>query len=201
MDIYIALFSASVALAGFVAVILVFRYQTIDTYVDNRKSILRSLLGHQIQADPHIEVEIQEIGKHRNADDPQLFQQFNSFAVDRFVEEILEYRKRRTRIVSCGLTSITIWGILSLFYLSIIYLLHSTAFCATMTGILSSGLCKFVFGHIMVGMSIVLFGLSMIFTLCFIVFSLSLKREKRRGQQISTSAPSRLSNSEAKKLH
>jgi hypothetical protein len=42
-DIYISLFSASVTLAGFIAVFLVFRYTTIDSYVDDAKATLRKL--------------------------------------------------------------------------------------------------------------------------------------------------------------
>jgi hypothetical protein len=63
MDIYASLFSASIALAGFIAVFLVFRYNAIDTRVDSRKVILRSLLEDQIKTNPYIAVIIQEIGK------------------------------------------------------------------------------------------------------------------------------------------
>jgi hypothetical protein len=63
MDIYTSLFSASIALGGFIAVFLVFRYNAIDTRVDNRKAILRSLLEDQIKINPYITVIIQDIGK------------------------------------------------------------------------------------------------------------------------------------------
>jgi hypothetical protein len=63
MGIYSSLFSASITLAGFIAVFLVFRYRQIDTYVDSRKDILRSLLKDKIKESSYVEVEIQEIGK------------------------------------------------------------------------------------------------------------------------------------------
>ena len=145
------LFSASVALAGFIAVFLVFRYQTIDTYVDNRKPVLRSLLENEIRSDPSIVVKIQDIGKDPQVDEAE-FSRFNSEEVTKFVNDILILRKRRHLTVYLGLASIIIWGALSLFYLLGSYYII-TNHCATM-----------------------LFGIAMIFTLWFIIFSFYTKR-------------------------
>jgi len=96
MDFYLNLFSASIAMAGFIAVFLVFRYQTIDIYVDNRKKVLRSLLKKEIKDNPYIAVEVQDIGKKPEVDYIKLFLQFtnktNKNAVSRFVDDILKFR-------------------------------------------------------------------------------------------------------------
>ncbi len=47
-NLFFNLFMASVTLAGFISIFLVFRYQTIDTYVDNRKPVIRELLKSEI---------------------------------------------------------------------------------------------------------------------------------------------------------
>lgn len=152
MDIYINLFSASIALAGFIAVFLVFRYQTIDTYVDNRKPILRSLLESQIRRDAYIAVRIQDIGKKDPKEDTEFFHRFNKPSVNKFVDDILDLRKRRNYTRNFGLGCISFWGILSLVYLAQYYI------CCSAT----------IF-------SIVLFGLSMGLTLWFIFFSFRAK--------------------------
>ncbi|MBA7713538.1 hypothetical protein ES703_122541 [subsurface metagenome] len=166
MDICIHLFSASVALAGFIAVFMVFRYRTMDTYVDARKDILiSSLLKGEIEKAPYIAVRIEDIGKDPKGNDARFFhQQFNNQAVDSFVNNILAYRSLRKLIVCLGLWSIGIWGVLSLVYL-IIYaigpcLFSSISCSATLTGI-----------------SIGLFTSSMVFTLCFVFISLLKKPE------------------------
>jgi len=155
MDIYTNLFSASIALAGFTAVFLVFRYQTIDTYVDNRKPLLRSLLETQIHRDPYIAVRIQDIGKNPKVDDAKFFSQFNNPAVNKFVSDILDLRKRRNYTRNFGLACISFWGVLSLFYL-----VQYRIYCPATI------------------ISIVLFGLSVILTLWFIFFSLFIKRSE-----------------------
>jgi len=130
MDFYLNLFSASIAMAGFIAVFLVFRYQTIDIYVDNRKKVLRSLLKKEIKDNPYIAVEVQDIGKKPEVDYIKLFLQFtnktNKNAVSRFVDDILKFRRRRTCTVYLGLSSIVIWALLSLYYLILPYVFNST---------------------------------------------------------------------------
>ncbi len=148
MDIYINLFSASVALAGFIAVFLVFRHQVIDTYVDNRKPILRILLESQIKIDKYLAVRIQNIGKEDPKADIKFFSNFNDKAVNVFVDDILKLREKRTQTVNLGVASILSWAILSLVYLAQYYF----------------GICSSI--------TIVFFGLSMILTLIFIIFSL-----------------------------
>ena len=165
MNIYVSLFSASITLAGFIAVFLIFRYRQIDTYVDTRKSRIRSLLEKKIKKDPSIDVKIENIGKNPQDNDAEYFSQFNKEieAVATFVNDILEYRRMRDSTVCRGLWSIGIWGVLSLIYL-IIYaigpcLFSSIRCCATVIGI-----------------SIGFFVSSMVFTLYFVFKTLLAKR-------------------------
>jgi hypothetical protein len=179
MNICIELFSASIALAGFIAVFLVFRYKTIDTYVDNRKAILRSLLKDQIEKAPCIAVIIQEIGKKPQENDACSFCELinkelakekagelanqTKKAVITFFNDILEYRRMRKRTVCRGLTSIVIWGALSLIYLLIYAIgpcLFNSISCSAMV----------------IGISIGFFISSMVFTLYFVSKSLCAKR-------------------------
>jgi len=159
MGIYSSLFSASITLAGFIAVFLVFRYRQIDTYVDSRKDILRSLLKDKIKESSYVEVEIQEIGKeYSDWCYVELFSRFKNNTVTVFVKHILAYRKMRDNIVSIGLASISIWALLA-----VICLIGRYPFC-----IFS---CFMTVPHIIIG-----FIISMIFTLFFICFSLRAKR-------------------------
>jgi hypothetical protein len=169
MDILISLFSASVALAGFIAVFLVFRYRQIDTYVDSRKATIRSLLENDIKNDSKkgdslIDIMIQDIGKNPQVDYIAFFRKFNKAAVDTFVNHIHAYRRLRKLTVWLGLTSIVTWGTLSLVYL-IIYAIRPCLF--------SSIRCSVT----LIGISIGLFISSMIFTLCFVFISLLKKPE------------------------
>jgi|GEM_PF-1902669 len=115
MEVWYNLFSASITMAGFIAVFIVFRYQTIDTYVDERKSILRSLLANEINNDRSILVKIQDIGKRPGAEDRDCFSGFHDERVDRFVNDILLHRASRVRTVRIGLRSIIAWIFLSFF--------------------------------------------------------------------------------------
>jgi len=165
MDIYASLFSASITLAGFIAVFLVFRYRQIDTYVDSRKNILRSLLKNEIKEDSYIEEKIQEIGKEH--DYPYYVELFKESkenkTVNVFVNHIFQYRKLRKRIVCLGLGSIFAWGLLSLVFL----LIHVISPC-----LFNNAWCS----GMMVGISACLFIISMIFTLFFVSYSLCAKR-------------------------
>lgn len=180
MDIYASLFSASIALLGFIAVFLVFRYKTIDTYADDRKATLRSLLEDQIKTDPYIVVIIQNIGKKQGAKDACSFFQLikerlakerladkedldkkpkTKEAVKEFFDAIIAYRTIRNHAVCRGLTSIFIWGVLSLIYL----LIHVMGPC------LFDNIRCF---DILLGIMVCLFIVSMIFTLYFVYKSL-----------------------------
>jgi hypothetical protein len=166
MNIYLSLFQASITLAGFIAVFLVFRYRQIDTYVDSRKDILRSLLKNEIKNNSYIEVEIQEIGKeHDHSYYEELFKEntVKENTVNVFVNHIFQYRKLRKCIVRLGLGSISAWGLLSLVFL----LIHVISPC-----LFNNTWCS----GIMVGISICLFIISMIFTLFFVCYSLCAKR-------------------------
>ena len=181
MGIYASLFSASITLAGFIAVFLVFRYRQIDTYVDARKDILISLLKEKIKKDPYIAAIIQDIGKKHETEDVRSF--FNCInkrlvpinkelvylnkqtkeAVTELVNHILAYRRMRDEIVYLGLTSIGFWGGLSLFNL-IGYFISPCPF--------SSISCS----NTVTGISIRFFIDSMVLTLCFVFYSLLAKR-------------------------
>lgn len=114
---YELLFSASIALSGFTVVFLVFRYQIIDIYVDSRKNILRELLKREIMKDSCIQVKIQDIGKYSKEDDIKYFSRFNKKAVNKFVDDVLRFRRRRKNTLIFGLILISAWGILSLIYI------------------------------------------------------------------------------------
>jgi hypothetical protein len=174
MDIYASLFSASIALAGFIAVFLVFRYRTIDTYVDNGKARIRSILEEQIRNDPRIDVIVQDIGKketqandvrsfhnliNREVTDKELANKTKD-AVTKFVENIHTWRRLRNRIVYLGLTSIVLWIVLSVICLIGPCPCPFSSFkcCATVSLILTG------------------FVSSMVLTLCFVFYSLLAKR-------------------------
>lgn len=67
--IYSILFQASIALAGFIAIFIVFSHQTLDNRVDHRKDILISLLNDKIIIAPYIAVIIQNMNEE--AKDPK----------------------------------------------------------------------------------------------------------------------------------
>lgn len=178
IEIYNSLFQASIALAGFIAIFIVFSYQTIDNRVDHRKDILRSLLCDQIKKVPYIAVRIQNIGTDPGAQDANaLCGRINKDLIDE-KEKILDpktkkavkelagdihgYRRLRNLIVYFGITSIFIWSILSLKYL----------FVLAVSSCLFNRICC---SEIVVWISIVLFTLSMLLTLIFIIISLIAK--------------------------
>jgi len=155
MDIFLAHFVASITIAGFIAVFLVFRYQTIDSYVDTRKPLLRSLLNENVLLDPQITLKIQDIGKGAEADETTYFDQFQNQAVIRLVTDIWSLRRLRTKTVTFGLLSIGLWAGLSVFYVVNAQWVASTSR-----------------EEEMIITSIVLFTLSLVFTGYFISVSL-----------------------------
>lgn len=150
--IYGYLFSASVAMAGFTALFLVFRYQILDTYVDNRKYIIRLLLKREIISNPWLQVKIQNIGKDPREDDIEYFNQLNKSAVNWFVNDILKKRNFRNCVIKFGRLLIFLWGTLSLIYI-FQYFVHS---------------CHYI--------TIILFFLLMILTLVYIFWTFLKKR-------------------------
>jgi uncharacterized membrane protein len=202
MDIYASLFSASIALAGFIAVFLVFRYNTMDNRADIRKSRIRSLLKEEFKNDPFIDVKVQDIGKESEEEDVCYFCEKLTNkeelanraknAVKRFVEDIHAYKRLRDLIVWLGLACISIWGALSLFYLIIhaISPCHFSGISCSMTlaeisvgFFISSGLLPLIYvisslsnsiscSAMVIGISIGLFIKSMALTLCFVWIAL-----------------------------
>ncbi|OGN91278.1 MAG: hypothetical protein A2Z75_00990 [Chloroflexi bacterium RBG_13_50_10] len=178
MNVCSSLFSASVTLAGFIAVFLVFRYRQIDTYVDSAKDVLRSLLKNQIETAPHIAVIIQEIGKKPKLRDDNYFWKLINLkltaeeevktkkkkqVIKWFFNCILGWRKLRNRIIWLGLASIFFWVILSSFYI-----IHAISPC--LFNCLS---CSKTVSGISIG-----FFASMLLTLSFVFYSLLAKRPK-----------------------
>ena len=183
MDIYMSLFSASVTLAGFVAVFLVFRYKTIDTYVDSAKDVLRSLLKDLIDEAPCILVIIQEIGKTPKESDPyfiwelinkelakkrRMEKRLNTCqtkeAAIKFFRLILAWRRSRDIINCLGLSSIVMWGVLSLAYL----IIRVSGPC-----LFSNIRCS---ATVILSFSVFFFVIFMGFTLYFVFYSLRAKR-------------------------
>jgi len=119
-ETYIALFSVSITMAGLIAVFVVFRYQIIDNYVDNWKSVLRKLLKKNIEKekDGTTLLRIQNIGKDKNIiqDDIQYFKQLNEKSVE-LVNDILRVRNDRDNIRKYGFRIIVTWASLALLYL------------------------------------------------------------------------------------
>ncbi|MEA3312694.1 MAG: hypothetical protein U9Q76_10805 [candidate division WOR-3 bacterium] len=117
MDVYINLFLVAVSLAGFIAVFLIFQYTKIDTYVDNRKSVLRKMLETEAERNSTIYLFIQDIGKKPKVDYLKFFSRFKKAGVTKFVNDILKFRKRRKYSVRMGLISIISWASLAMAFL------------------------------------------------------------------------------------
>ena len=62
-DILLFLAESSITLFGFVSIFFIFRYQRIDTYIDNRKPALRLMLQKRIERDASILMRIETIGQ------------------------------------------------------------------------------------------------------------------------------------------
>ena len=113
MTDYLYLMQVSFAVAGFLAVFLVFRYQTIDTYADNRKEALRVIVD--IRTNPERAEWIQQIGKSKNHDTDLINLSIPS--VKTFIDKIHELRQTRKSLVSRGNSAILTWAILAAIYL------------------------------------------------------------------------------------
>lgn len=59
---------ACITLLGFVSIFFIFRYKSIDSYIDNRRTVLRSLLKEDAKKNHSIEVRIQTVGRNQDKD-------------------------------------------------------------------------------------------------------------------------------------
>ena len=128
MPSFETLFIASVSLLGFISLFIIFRYRTIDTYIDNRKNALRLLLATEIQIKPIITVYIQSIGKIKKETKKltNLVKNPNKKnTVKIFANQIRDFRAKRERTISLGLISIILWAYLSV---SSLFNIHSKIF-------------------------------------------------------------------------
>ena len=113
------LLMASISLLGFVSVFVVFRYRTIDIYVDNKKYALRSLLNKEIEIEPMITVYIQNIGKEEDKTEElkKIVVELSPDKIEPIIEfekQIKNYRIERIHLIESGLKSIGLWTILSI---------------------------------------------------------------------------------------
>lgn len=164
-NLYIALFAASITMAGLVAIFLVYRYQTLDNYVDSRKILLQSILKKKIGNKHDVLLKIQEVGKENYLDDIKYFENNCDLTGRILVKNILYYRKYRIIVMRLGFSSITIWSLLALTYL-VIYIWFPSC-CRDITWH-----ANFIFS---------LFLLSLVFTLRYLyisIFALDIQREK-----------------------
>ena len=117
-EILLFLAQASITLMGFVSIFFIFRYKSLDAYVDNRRVVLRSLLRKRIQKEPEIEVRIETIG-YRHEQDLEYFIALdeNVDVVLFFVRELLklaQWRRDLKRRAMLTLIFLTGWTILTL---------------------------------------------------------------------------------------
>lgn len=114
---YLYMLQTCIAFGALIAVFLVFRYETIDKYADNRKEALREMLD--IQAHPEQAEWIQKIGKDDIGD--QTFDQqlrgLGISSVDTFINEIVHLRTTRRNLVERGELVAGLWGLMAIVYL------------------------------------------------------------------------------------
>lgn len=122
---YIGLCSTAIAMAGLLLVFLSLRWTSMDNYVDNRKTMLRSLLATHTKASVLLP-RIQSIGKP-GEDSVEFFGRFRMEAVDEFVKDIIRMREMRKRVNTWGLILIAAWVGLGLFYLALPYFSNCTS--------------------------------------------------------------------------
>jgi len=114
---YLYMLQMCIAFGALIALFLVFRYETIDRYADNRKEVLRLLLD--IKSNPERADWIQRIGKGDigvKAFDEEL-RSLRIPSVDTFIDEILDLRKTRRKLVKRGECAVIFWGLLAVVYL------------------------------------------------------------------------------------
>ena len=111
----------SITLLGFVSVFFIFRYQRIDTYIDNKRPVLRELLHDEIQENPEVLVRIESIGRARADQDLQFFSQVveNHRAGLAFVVDIIKLAEWRQGLKRQAMyTILYLGGIVPVFVLA-----------------------------------------------------------------------------------
>ncbi|MCB1326752.1 MAG: hypothetical protein H7A21_09525 [Spirochaetales bacterium] len=114
-DILLFLAESSITLFGFVSIFFIFRYQRIDTYIDNRKPALRLMLQKRIERDASILMRIETIGHNERDDD---ISYFSALAKDAepvlfFVREVRKLHHWRAAIKRYGMLTILYLAVLS----------------------------------------------------------------------------------------
>src|SRR3989442_4741506 len=95
---------------GIIGLFVIFRFQSLDAYVDHRKDILRNLLNTEVKADPRLAVAIQRVGKGPFAGIYSTrLSEAKNVAVDQFCEDILSLRQRRAKTVGGGMGTMALW--------------------------------------------------------------------------------------------
>jgi hypothetical protein len=87
-----------IAFGALISVLLVFRYETLDRYADNRKEALREMLD--IRTSPDRAEWIQRIGKDKTAN--QKLYALGIPSVESFIKEIEGFRSIRRDLVVKG---------------------------------------------------------------------------------------------------
>lgn len=114
---YLYMLQTCIAFGALVAVFLVFRYEIIDRYADNRKEALREILD--VRANPVRADWIQKIGKDDigvETFDKQL-RDLGIPSVDTFIDEIAHLRTTRRNLVRRGELVAGLWGLMAIVYL------------------------------------------------------------------------------------
>ena len=114
---YLYLFQTCAAIAALISVFIVFKYETLDKYVDNRKEALREML--EIDKFPERAEWIQSIGKGKNNIGPhdEKISELNIPSTDAFIENIRYYRVTRQKLLKDGKYDIFLWAFAAGLYL------------------------------------------------------------------------------------
>lgn len=114
-DILVILAQSSITLFGFVAVFFIFRYQRIDTYIDNRRPVLRKILRKKIRKTPDIHRRIELIGRNDPVGDLTFFRSVSRDdpTVVFYVREIIKLSDWRADIKRRGMLTIIYLGVLA----------------------------------------------------------------------------------------
>ena len=160
-DLLVFLAQSTVTLFGFITVFFIFRYQRIDTYIDNRRPVLRALLKKRIRKSPEILRRIELLGRADPVSDMAFFRSVSKDdeTVLFYVREILKLSEGRVEIKQRGLLTILYLGLTSfLLWLARFGLHFGAGYLTGFTGLIS--------GVILVGF--ILFSLGIFLTLTFL---------------------------------
>ncbi|MCB1174539.1 MAG: hypothetical protein KDK39_13295 [Leptospiraceae bacterium] len=70
----IFLAQANITLFGFVAIFFIFRYKSLDAYIDNRYATLRDIFHAALEHHPHLELLLLALGSNRPTDVQELLE-------------------------------------------------------------------------------------------------------------------------------